>query len=108
MSKSPQKELAELHGKLDTAIATIKRMEGDAAKLQRRLHAKSQEVAEAKQGRKEALSLLIQAASHDKAIAEKAIALLAADAMTEEQVAAQAAFAASQIGVPGADAPAEG
>ena len=92
MSKPQNKGQVEmLTGKLEAAQVGIKRLESDVAKLQRRLAAKAQEVADAKQARKEALILLREAASHDPELAQKAIALLAADAMTEQQVAALAA-----------------
>lgn len=103
MGKNPTKELAELQGKLDAAHLAFKRLEAENAKLQRRLHAKANEVSEARQARKEALTLLNLAAT-DPAVRERAIALLAADAMTEQQVAQEVAFAAAQTNIPGTEA----
>jgi len=97
-------QIEVLTGKLEAAYVAIKRLEADRDKLQRRLQAKSQEVAEARQARREALTLLREAASHDAAISEKAIALLAADQMNEAQVAALAAQAATQTSIPGTEA----
>lgn len=105
MGKPQNKGQVEmLTGKLEAAYVVVKRLEAENAKLQRRLHAKSQEVVGARQARREALTLLREAASHDKAISEKAIALLAADQIAEQQAATEAAFLASQTSIPGTDA----
>lgn len=104
MGKSATKELVDLQSKLDSAYGTIKRLEAEGSKLQRRLHAKSQEVVAARQARREALMLLREAASHDKAISEKAIALLAADQIADQQAKEEAAFLASQTSIPGTEA----
>lgn len=91
MGKPQNKGQVELlTGKLDAATATVRRLEADVAKLQRRLFAKAKEVNDARQARKEALTLLNMAAT-DPAVRDRAIALLAADAMNEQQVAALAA-----------------
>lgn len=105
MGKPQSKGQVEtLTSKLDAAYVAVKRLEADNAKLQRRLHAKSQEVAGARQARREALTLLREAASHDPAISEKAIALLAADQIAEQQARDEAAFLASQTSAPGTEA----
>ena len=109
MGKPQSKGQVEtLTSKLDAAYTAIKRLESDVSKLQRRLHAKAQEVTEARQARREALTLLREAASHDKAISEKAVALLAADALSEQEQAALLAQAAAQTSIPGTEAVAQG
>lgn len=108
MGKPQSKGQVEtLTNKLDAAYVAIKRLEADNAKMQRRLHAKALEVTAARQARKEALTLLNMAAT-DPAVRERAIALLAADAMSEQQVAAMAAAEASQVSIPGTEAPQAG
>ena len=105
MGKPQNKGQVEtLTGKLEAAYVSIKRLEADVGKLQRRLHAKAQEAAGARQARKEALTLLREAASHDVAISEKAISLLAADQIAEQQAQAAEAFAAAQTNIPGTEA----
>ena len=103
MGKSVAKELDVMQAKLEVAYTTIKRAEAEISKLRQRLHAKAQEVTLAKQGRKEALTLLKLAAS-DPEVRERAIALLAADTMGEKITAELAAEAASQTSIPGTEA----
>lgn len=105
MGKPQNKGQVEtLTGKLEAAYVAIKRLEADVGKLQRRLHAKAQEASAARQARKEALTLLREAASHDPTISEKAIALLAADQIADQQAQAEATFLASQTNIPGTEA----
>lgn len=104
MSKPQSKgQVAELQGKLEIAYVAIKRLEAEQQKLQRRLHVKAKEVTDARQSRKEALTLLREAAN-DPVVRDRAIALLAADAMTEQQIAEMSAAAAAQTSIPGTEA----
>lgn len=96
-------QVAELQGKLEAAYVVVKRLEAEQQKLQRRLHAKAKEVADARQSRKEALTLLREAAT-DPVVRDRAIALLAVDAMNEKQLAEMAAAAAAQTSIPGTEA----
>jgi len=96
-------QVETLTSKLDAAYVAVKRLEAENAKLQRRLHTKALEVTSARQARKEALTLL-NLAANDPAVRERAIALLAADAATEAQLAAMTAAAAAQTCIPGTEA----
>lgn len=104
MTAKQKGQVETLTGKLDAAYAAIKRLEGDVKSAQRRLHAKSLEVAAARQARKEALTLLREAASKHPEIGEQAIALLAADVIADKQKAEEAEFLASQTSIPGTEA----
>jgi hypothetical protein len=83
VGKSPQKELAQVEGKLAAALGQVAKVESELRQVRNRLARKAQELAEAKQGRKEALTLLREAAGSDPALRERVIALLAADALVD-------------------------
>jgi hypothetical protein len=101
MGKAESKgQVAALTSKLDAAYATIKRMEADLHKAQRRLREKSLEVGEATRARKEALTLLQQALAEDSSLREKVAQLLADDAQREVEIGREAAFVAAQMTIP--------
>jgi len=94
MGKSPMKEMADLQEQIAKRDAALRQMEAAAGKLQRRLAAKAREVEEAKQARREALTLLREAAT-DPTVRDRAIALLAADQIADQK-AEEVDFLASQ------------
>lgn len=97
MSKEQKGQVAALTAKLEAAYTTIKRLEADVAKAQKRLHAKSHEVAAARLARQEALTLLGTALAEDSSLREKVAALLADDAQREVDIGREAAFVAAQM-----------
>lgn len=97
-------QVSALEAKLEAAYATIKRMEADAKKAQRRLAAKAEEVAIAKKARQEALSLLSESAAKYPDIKERVAALLFEDAARDAAAAIAATLAERQTTLPGVEA----
>lgn len=90
MGKSPEKVVGQLEARLGAAMAKASALEGELRQVRNRLARKSEEVAEARQARREALTLLQTAAHGDAALRERVIALLAADALLDAQQAREA------------------
>jgi phosphoenolpyruvate-protein kinase (PTS system EI component) len=97
MSKEQKGQVAALTAKLESAYTSIKRLEADLSKAQKRLHTKSQEVAAARRARQEALTLLGMALAEDSSLREKVTTLLAEDAEREANIGREAAFVAAQM-----------
>lgn len=98
MSKVEAKgQVAVLTAKLESAYSTLKRLESDLSKAQKRLHAKSQEVTTARTARQEALTLLGVALAEDSSLREKVTQLLADDAQREADIGREAAVVAAQM-----------
>jgi len=100
VSKEQKGQVAALTAKLESAYTTIKRLEADVAKAQKRLHSKSLEVAAARKARQEALTLLGAALAEDSSLREKVAQLLADDAQRDADIGREAAFVAAQMTLP--------